>query len=950
MNSNLGFVRVPQYVQIHNIRIKLLLDLFNVGLIAVLAWRFVQAKQLEAESAITGQVNIEVTGTSDDDFRQLWADNMEKDFCKEIPGSGLYDYWADPDGADAHVSHTCRELCVEGYEDSGCTTGITTAVLSKSSQAFFPTRRDQEILRPSGQTSERSRIFYPGVEALHAHVTFSVQLPDTSLITAKPTYRSSWTSKTSQQLPVIVLTKGKSLWGRFSAGETIDITVAQLLELADVSLEDVRVSAGQNFHPNSTISAGPYARVSGLQLLLHVQCYDYAKYGVGHEADGSNCYVSVEETGNDWISINNDGVVDNQGTLFRDTYYGVVLHGHLTGTVRQLDLNSMWLNIAALIFMIRLPKKIMSHIVVSLFGHVSKIYSKVMWHPFSIMETSGSIAMRLMSYKMAFSGLASKTDSKDKKARRGIHEEQVGSHIEGLLEARELYMYNEDFTALEKFCYNALVMSKRKHPGSVSNSDLRKLANSVLSNLAQDFKEEFLAAVSKQHISESIDLDRFMSACLSNDDMTFDMMIELFSQRQQKSFLERFFMPENLKACMLESARIANIETQSLYTNDAAVRSIELHFMEVGGQSGRNSGRNHTVVLRQQPLGFAIHRALWRSEFRVSQVDPDGHGAAVGIKVGWILVGMDDEMFTTTRAFKQTLGKLKEKASRLPLESDDEARLREEMENHYRQAYQEEHNKKDNSALAKLEARLENLRSWTNKMRVGIAALHRAIRAPLMSVEFGDGATHHRELHEHFINKHTTNVKAEIDRLRTLAESQGKRIQELQAQLEDLQDKQKASEKDVSRMRADHRDIARYLDILEHNNKMTRRGSGEGNLAKTALQENREAVKKRILQRVAVLCSSNGGKVPLQDVLRDTAICDLQSNVVHSVRRLIRDYNMLFRIEVESEYFSGEKEVVTMVGDEPIEGSTDRAHSKGAHSKASKAGSESWFTRSLAIV
>eukprot|EP00971_Amphidinium_carterae_P051982 1023197-Amphidinium_carterae.1 len=340
------------------------------------------------------------------------------------------------------------------------------------------------------------------------------------MISAKPKYRSSWSTESSETLPVIVLTKSRKSWGRFAAGEAIDLTLADLLSLAGVSLEDVRSNAGYNYHPNATDTAGPKARVSGLQLMLYIQCFGYAKYDVGGEVEGRNCYLSVEETGLDWISISDDGVVDGRGTLYRDTFYGVLVQGSVDGSIRQLDLNSIWLNVAALIFLLRVPKKILGHMTINFFGHVSKIYSKVLYVPFSIMETCGSIAMRLMFYKQAFNTVAARSAEQKHK---GIPEMELGSQLESMLVEGEFFLLEEDFSAMEMFAYNAVAFGRKPPPDSRSRGFQTHL-NAWLEKIFQDFKEEFFAGIRREDVPESLGLDHFMSSALHNDDMTFDMM------------------------------------------------------------------------------------------------------------------------------------------------------------------------------------------------------------------------------------------------------------------------------------------------------------------------------------------------------------------------------------------------------------------------------------------
>mmetsp|Transcript_32056 Transcript_32056/g.73215 ORF Transcript_32056/g.73215 Transcript_32056/m.73215 type:complete len:825 (-) Transcript_32056:30-2504(-) len=504
--------------------------------------------------AVVGEVQLRAqrnaTATS-----QAWAEFSQSDICTQ-PES--YSYQRQSDSKRTFTSNRCLAPCSSGGEDisiirhapdgglvncfldAEAITGIPAA----TSNVFLPTHVQDATYDARGRNLETAQNYFtPAPEASSVVINYAYT------IRSEEVSESSATT-TSHDVSTVILRKNDEVYRIVEPGVETVLTVPELLELAGVSLDSIQSGAGANVVADAAFPDGPVTRISGVELQMHVDCYDYLKVVVG--ATAPLCYLLVENSKMQWVE-HTRRIHAGEGGFRQRVSHGIQVTGHIGGEYTEANPNNVYIEFMIFFVYLELPTLVVVIVCGMFVGHVSEIYRRTIWKKFSCVdEVAGTVLRRLM-YKCAFKNLADmRSESREA---TGISKAKMRVYLGELMGLRNHILDDYEMRWMVNFCFRSLSAVRKRaaeplppKPGSLLRRCCRKLGI-ILHEAWVEMKEA--CNVHRPNVQRynynAIDLDAFILACSVPDGMAFNDAVKLFRSKRKIKRLERRFTPLEVK-------------------------------------------------------------------------------------------------------------------------------------------------------------------------------------------------------------------------------------------------------------------------------------------------------------------------------------------------------------------------------------------------------------------
>jgi len=483
-----------------------------------------------------------------DNASRLWERGQHKlseAFCSE---PHAFDFWYDDSGSLRYENHTCLQVCARS--------ALNPRHRCLDSDELADHEGPQSVVLVTHVQESDSRLtttrnyFVPSVDALSIRLLFTYRVP--SLQWYQTTMATSYGTSHSSRYDVhtVAMDSSGKPWKTFAPGADPTLSLHDLLFLSGaVPLDRPQRLAGRNCSPDVSTEgaeAGPSGRISGMELTIRLQCGNMRLSDTGIElAYEENTCVLLAHAIETWVPI---GIKMKQNKTLR-RYNGVRIKLTVGGSFWTPDLNTIFINVASSIVMLQIPNSVVFFIAVWCCGHISFIYRRLIYKKFSIATEAGAMAMRLLEHEVAFNDLEDPSHGKIGEISRNAMSDGIG-HI---MERRGHFLDESALQHMVDFCLNTVTHDFRG-ADKTPESGLHMMVTDVLdgvNTIYWDVKEAFgMHPPENTEFHDTIDVDKFASACSSTEPINFDALVRLFDKDRKRSWLERFFMPMKLRECL----------------------------------------------------------------------------------------------------------------------------------------------------------------------------------------------------------------------------------------------------------------------------------------------------------------------------------------------------------------------------------------------------------------
>mmetsp|Transcript_986 Transcript_986/g.2389 ORF Transcript_986/g.2389 Transcript_986/m.2389 type:complete len:1008 (-) Transcript_986:65-3088(-) len=549
----MAWITFPQYITIQNVRLAQFNNFLMVSLFVAIVGRFVLTKQYTKAVEAVGYVQMDVGGH--DDFPRLeevWAEKSQMPFCTSPL---VYDYWYDKAGAVRYENHTCMPLCTTGQARTGCLSNWEAFSPERADQVFLATQMQEEILQSGGGNVSKGSYLLPATEALTVQLRYTYRGPDTTVFGDEDVLTNTEYSSLND-VTTVVLDKAGAYWKEFQPGNTIVITVPDLLTLCGESLDQIQPRSGKNWLEGANHPEGALARISGMEIILKLNCYE-ASQGIADHVKGSICYMTVEPSMGSWQYVSKQDVVSEGGTLRNRIYHGIRVRSEVKCIFAKVDFNNIYLNISSMIILLQLPRKCILIFAVTLLGHTSRIYRRAIFRKFSIVDQCGGMAMRMMANNTAFEKLEDVHSDREEENKSGISKQRIEKQIKRILANRGNTLDRREIEQMATFCHYAAVdlANKAQKKTLKAVQDASSVSTSRSSTFSRALKRSPTGGVDE---SDVVNVDSFQCAVSTTEPIDFESFVDLFDRDRRRSFLEEFFMPKKLKNSLTATQAVSS--------------------------------------------------------------------------------------------------------------------------------------------------------------------------------------------------------------------------------------------------------------------------------------------------------------------------------------------------------------------------------------------------------
>jgi len=540
----------PQFVRIRNARLQLLHNMITLLVtLGVLVQFFVFSKFSHALPG-DGAAGLKVVWSNHEIVAGRWRADASKPYCNASPD---YNYWGDDSGALRHEDNMCLPMCELLRPGRHCLVMQETVYQWDHAELFVITHiQEQEVLSPlsnaSASESGTRSYFVPAVEAVPIELSYSYTVPllpwyvYDHTVTEMGKFESH--ASTSNIVTYVVDTNGKH-WKTFAVGEKITLTLGELLELAGASLDRTRTELWPSFHDGVQVAKGPTVRLTGCEIELRIDCRDYSVRNTVDGHGGPVCYLSPLLTPTRWVNRPFPVDLYGSGSARLREATGIFLRTKLSAVHKRININAIFLNMAASAIFFQLPRYVLFVVVVWSLGHSSKIYRRCIYRNFSLPIEAGSMAMRLLAHAESYRAIIG--GRSDRITRSFMYQ----SFLQ-IMSRRGSVLDEDEIDRMVMFCLQA---TSEAYKQGQSETALWAFIDDHFDSLLSTFADisEFFGVRKKTilpAIPPEVDMDSFEAACSSCDPISFDSFVMLFDKDRRMGTLESFFMPKNLRDCM----------------------------------------------------------------------------------------------------------------------------------------------------------------------------------------------------------------------------------------------------------------------------------------------------------------------------------------------------------------------------------------------------------------
>ena len=297
---------------------------------------------------------------------------------------------------------------------------------------------------------------------------------------------------------------GKELW-HFKKGETISFNVSQWLKLAGVDLDTFNIGTPPSHpHPLVLNPEHAYKRVSGIEIIIKVNYYNYAGY------DDSTCEINLIPN-DGWSSKGSQiyyhqypNITDmNDEYSYNDRYrYGIKFKFITNGLMGEFNINSLISHLVSGIVLINLSTAIVTYFLILFTGKYGKDFKEQKYSKSEIREKCYSEKYCKKSCICADSNINEDNENNEENKQQqieGINEEIVIADHSNDLESNHSDINNvndndDEVETISQKINEIFENKERKESDGIQMKiidkleDTQKLRNRSKNSLGDDFK------------------------------------------------------------------------------------------------------------------------------------------------------------------------------------------------------------------------------------------------------------------------------------------------------------------------------------------------------------------------------------------------------------------------------------------------------------------------------
>jgi len=235
---------------------------------------------------------------------------------------------------------------------------------------------------PLNSTMPPRRFFIPVEEALTVHMQYGFEKA-TDIFTARTVFgeqRSEQHGSSADTMTVLLDASGKPRRNARPSPIGVSLPMIEILDLAERRnwLDEPHSSLGNNYLKDAAIPAGPIGRLSGLEIGLHLVCYNSLgrPYGVADGWKGSVCTIQAIPSEGTWVSRAAHYAMGDHALLY--SFHGVRLRIVAQRSNLHVNLGDIFQWLANIWVFLHLPRGILAVIVVWCLGGLSSVYKQAL--------------------------------------------------------------------------------------------------------------------------------------------------------------------------------------------------------------------------------------------------------------------------------------------------------------------------------------------------------------------------------------------------------------------------------------------------------------------------------------------------------------------------------------------------------------------------------------------
>eukprot|EP00811_Abedinium_folium_P013682 NODE_2272_length_2251_cov_10.414313.p1 GENE.NODE_2272_length_2251_cov_10.414313~~NODE_2272_length_2251_cov_10.414313.p1 ORF type:complete len:609 (+),score=165.11 NODE_2272_length_2251_cov_10.414313:111-1937(+) len=387
-----------------------------------------------------------------------------------------------------------------------------------------------------------------------------------------------------------------------STGEVHDIV--QSLDSLAFSIEEVAALGGYADFLNSTlpdagvnqlqgaaITEGPVARLSGIQFYAELYCTNDPDDDVeASSASGIICFLSFEPSGRYWLTYNEVFPTGENGVVRRRTYYAMNIELRPSSSFSVLDPYQVYLQVVSVFVILRLPMLFMKVLVTKGLGRLSPIYDRAINEPFDVHAEICATSLSTLTAQATFALMVDEVD--------GISKLRFKDALKAALSAHRDLLDDVELDALAQICFERVVRRAQNPRSNGMFPCLGSTPPKRLGHIMSDKAKEKATA----RAAESISADELVHAALSFRRVGISELAKLFDVDRAPCFLERLFMPGQLRNL---GARVAAVRDCRPAADEPPLPPPPT---EAESGAGTHAAMTSQTVLPPGALGFRAPR------------------------------------------------------------------------------------------------------------------------------------------------------------------------------------------------------------------------------------------------------------------------------------------------------------------------------------------------------
>lgn len=397
-------------------------DRFELAYVALIAFclamgvaKFVCSQNYISHYNLTPHCSIDLIVPRWDDASadQVYSEKSKSAHCQNTSD---FEYWS---GVETFQAAACMTECGMATLADSCMLSPEITVAEDAEQALFLTTQIRRTHYKQGVAQKQFLYRNAAVEAVKVRFIPNIgmfQEPFFALGSMVRPYTWVNYDATNDFKLVIVNSKKEAVSVNTPPVDDIEFTLAQMFDLMGEKdiLDAPNTQMPPNVKPGAKIEYPPYW-MTGVEITAHMDCWSgfsseqivkNPKYldlnllaDTNLRSSDANlegmCYLDFRREPGTSTVMRRDSQV-GLDTLVQTDSYGVRLRTDFTGTYRYIDWNMLYLEVTFCVMLLRLPRRIMQVIAMSILGTLSKIYRRVLFEKVHFVRQTAAMASHML--------------------------------------------------------------------------------------------------------------------------------------------------------------------------------------------------------------------------------------------------------------------------------------------------------------------------------------------------------------------------------------------------------------------------------------------------------------------------------------------------------------------------------------------------------------------------